>query len=357
MFKGKYSILKQFIFSLLAVFTVSAAGLLLHGIMGYKMVGFIQLLLISILALSFEILPVLASAFISALLWNYLFIPPRFNFYIEKSEDIIFFLMYFVIAGIHTALTFKIRKAEKQAAEKEEKEKTIKLYNTLINSISHELKTPISSLMIGIDSLKNASPSMSENDKKLLINELEIASIRLNRQVENLLNVSRLESGFLKIKTDWCDLNELIRNLINKYFSSVKTHIISFIPNERMPLLKLDHGLIEIAIHNILLNSVQHTPDGSTITIKIDFIAGFCKIYIADNGKGFQYNEIDFIFDKFYRGSHSFSGGTGLGLSIAKGYTEAHNGTIKVNNIDTGGAKFTISIPTSSTYINQLKNE
>ena len=324
---------------------------------GYKMVGFIQLLLISILALSFEILPVLASAFISAILWDYLFIPPRFQFYIEKSEDIIFFLIYFIIAGIHTALTFKIRKAEKQAAEKEEKEKTIKLYNTLINSISHELKTPISSLMIGIDSLKNTGPSSSESDKKLLINELEIASVRLNRQVENLLNVSRLDSGFLKIKTDWCDLNELIHNLINKYFSSVKSHTITFVPNEKLPLLKLDHGLIEIAIHNILLNSVQHTPDGSTITIKVEYIAGFCKIYIADNGKGFQYNEIDFIFDKFYRGSHSYSGGTGLGLSIAKGYTEAHNGTIKVNNIDTGGAKFTISIPTNSTYINQLKNE
>jgi K+-sensing histidine kinase KdpD len=123
-FKGKYSILKQFTISLIAVLAVSAAGLLLHGIVGYKMVGFIQLLLISILALSFEILPVLASAFISALLWNYLFIPPRFNFEIDNSEDIIFFLMYFVIAGVHTALTFKIRKAEKQAAEKEEKEKT-----------------------------------------------------------------------------------------------------------------------------------------------------------------------------------------------------------------------------------------
>lgn len=357
MFKEKLSILKQFTISLFAVFTISAAGILLHGMVGYKMVGFLQLLVISILALSFEILPVLASAFISALLWNYLFIPPRFQFNIENNEDIIFFMMYFIIAGIHTALTFKIRKAEKKAAEKEEKEKTIKLYNTLINSISHELKTPISSLMIGIDSLKNLENTSSENDKKTLINELEIASVRLNRQVENLLNVSRLESGFLKIKTDWCDLNELIQNLINKYFSSIKSHTIFFISNNKMPLLKLDHGLIEIAIHNIILNSVQHTPEGSTILIKIDYIAGFCKIYISDNGKGFQYNEIDFIFDKFYRGSHSFSGGTGLGLSIAKGYTEAHNGTIKVNNIDTGGAKFTISIPTQSTYINQLKNE
>ncbi len=357
MFKGKFSILKQFVISLIAVAAVSGAGLLLHGIVGYKMVGFIQLLLISILALSFEILPVLASAFISALLWNYLFIPPRFNFHIENTEDIIFFMMYFIIAGVHTALTFKIRKAEKQAAEKEEKEKTIKLYNTLINSISHELKTPISSLLIGIDSLKNDSHKQDETDRKMLINELEIAAVRLNRQVENLLNVSRLESGFLKIKADWCDLNELIQNLINKYFSHIKSHHINFVSNDKLPLLKLDHGLIEIVIHNIVLNSVQHTPEGSEITIKTDYIANFCKIYIADNGKGFQYNEIDFIFEKFYRGSHSYSGGTGLGLSIAKGYTEAHNGTIKVNNIDTGGAKFTISIPTQGSFINHLKNE
>ncbi len=340
-----------------AVVAISVLGLFINDIAGYQVVGFIQLLLISILAIRFDIWPVLASTVISATLWNFLFIPPRYTFHIGSTEDIIFFLMYFIIASVHTALTFKIRKAEKHAAEQEEKEKTIKLYNTFINSISHELKTPIATVLMVVDALKTEANNAPNQNKIELVNELEIASIRLNRQVENLLNMSRLESGFLKIKLDWCDVNELIHNLIKKHFSAVKTHSITFTENDKMPLVKLDQGLIEIVIHNIILNSIQHTPAGSTIVIRIDYFAGACKIFISDNGQGFQYNEIDFIFEKFYRGSQSYSGGTGLGLSIAKGYIEAHNGTIKVNNIETGGAKFTISIPSQSSYINQLKNE
>lgn len=342
---------------MIAVAAISVLGLFINDMVGYKVVGFIQLLLISILAMRFDILPVLVSIIISAFLWNYLFIPPRFVFLNNSTEDSIFFLVYFIIASLHISLTFKIRKAEKKAAEQEEKEKTIKLYNTFINSISHELKTPIATVLMVVDALKEETKNTPNQNKIELVNELEIASVRLNRQVENLLNMSRLESGFLKIKLDWCDVNELIYNLIKKHFSAIKTHTITFTNNEKMPLVKLDQGLIEIVIHNIVLNSIQHTPTDSIINIRIDYFAGACKIYISDNGKGFQYNEIDFIFEKFYRGSHSYSGGTGLGLSIAKGYIEAHNGNIKVNNIESGGAKFTISIPSQSSYINQLKNE
>lgn len=350
-------IFKQFAISLTSVLLTFIACYFLNPIIGYKTNAFILMLLISVLAMLLDVMPVLVSALVSSLVWNYFFIPPIGSFKIDKYEDNILFLMYFVIVLVHVVLTSKIRKARKMASEKEEKEKTIVLYNTLINSLSHELKTPVATILMAVDSLKSDNPNISKEQRKDLINEMEIASLRLNRQVENLLNMSRLENGFLNIKSDWCDLNEMIGSLIKRSFSHIDTHAIHYEANEKLPLVRLDRGLMEIAIQNIILNCIQHNAPGTKVEIKADFAAGYCRITIADNGKGFPFGEIDFVFDRFYRGKDTKGGGTGLGLSIAKGYVEAHNGSIKVNNIEGGGAKFTIRFPAQSSYANQLKNE
>ncbi len=348
---------KQFLISILSIIITFIICYFINPIIGYKTTAFILMLLISILAMLVDVWPVLFSALVSSLAWNYFFIPPIGSFKIDKYEDSILFLMYFVIVMVHIVLTNKIRKARKMVSEKEEKEKTILLYNTLINSLSHELKTPVATILMAVESLKSDNPNIDKSQRMDLLNELEISSLRLNKQVENLLNMSRLESGFLRIKADWCDLNEMIGSLVDKSFGHIKTHTIHFHSNEKLPLLKLDRGLMEIAIQNILINCLQHNAPGTVVDIKTDYTSDICRIIISDNGKGFPYGEIDFVFDRFYRGKDSKSGGTGLGLSIAKGYVEAHNGSIKVNNIEGGGAKFTIRFPAQSSYINQLKNE
>ncbi len=99
---------------------------------------------VSFIAMSFEILPVLVAAVLSAVIWNFFFIPPVYTFHINNAEDVSLFSFYFFIALVNTVLTFNIREAEKKARDKEEKENTIKLYNTLLNSLSHELRTPVS---------------------------------------------------------------------------------------------------------------------------------------------------------------------------------------------------------------------
>ena len=151
-------------------------------------------MVVSVLAMLFDILPVLITAILSALVWNYFFIPPIGTFHIGKPEDVLIFLMYFVIAMINTVLTFKIRQFEKKARDKEEKENTIRLYDTLLNSLSHELRTPISAIIGSVDTLEENNKRLSEENRKLLISEIKIAGLRLNRQVENLLSISRLEA-------------------------------------------------------------------------------------------------------------------------------------------------------------------
>jgi two-component system sensor histidine kinase KdpD len=252
-------------------------------------------------------------------------------------------------------LTFKIREAEKKAREKEEKEKELELYDTLLNSLSHELRTPISAILGSVDVLKGGTNDVSAQNHAELLTEIEIAATRLNRQVENILNMSRLESGMLKPKLDWTDMDEIINNAIQKL--SPENHQFIYQNNENLPLFKLDSGLTGEIVYNLLHNAVQYTPAGSCIEIEVRHEDEACKITVADNGKGFSVEEIPLVFDKFYRIPNSRTGGSGLGLSIVKGFAEAQSGTVQLENNSFGGATFTVIIPAEASYLNNLKNE
>jgi len=353
----KQTKLWQHIVSVVLVLLVSGACYISSGLIGYKMVALILLMTVSIVAMLFDILPVLVAAILSALIWNYFFIPPIFTLHINNAEDWLMFLLYFSIVLISAVSTFKIREAEKKARDKEEKENTIKLYNTLLNSLSHELRTPISAIIGAVDTLKENKSKLSEKLQNELLTEIDKASMRLNRQVENLLNMSRLETGMLKPKLDWCDLNELIHFIIQKNLMDGFTQTITFKPNENLPFFKLDSGLIEQALQNLLHNAIQYTPKYAIIKIEAKYEQESCIVSIIDNGPGFPESEIKLVFDKFYRLPNSKTGGSGLGLSIVKGFVEALGGQITLQNNITGGAMFTIVIPCETSFINNLKNE
>lgn len=305
----------------------------------------------------FDIIPVVMTAVLSGLLLNYFFIHPLYTFHIDTSEDVLLFFVYLFIALVNAVLTFNIREAEQKARDKEEKEKTIQLYTTLLNSLSHELRTPIATIISAIDTLKDSNCKLSTANQTVLLEEIDKASIRLDRQVENLLNMSRLETGMLQLNRDWCDINELIFTVIQKTKALVEEHTIIFNPDEQVPLVKLDSGIIQEVLQNLINNAILYTPTNSIITIEAKIEQDTCIITVSDNGPGFPVEKIALVFDKFYRIPNSKTGGSGLGLSIVKGFTEAHNGTIHLKNLPNSGAAFTITLPTPTSYINQLKNE
>nr|WP_255554110.1 ATP-binding protein [Mesonia aestuariivivens] len=326
-------------------------------LVGYRAVALILLLVVSVNAILFEIFPVMLSALLSALIWNFFFIPPILNWQIATAEDVLMFFMYFVIAFINAVLTYQIRKFERKEREQKEREKSIKLYNSLLNSLSHELRTPISTIIGAIDTIKDNPTKLSDHNRNELYSEIEIASFRLNRQVENLLSMSRLEAGFIQPKIDWCDLNELVFSAIKDNENDAKDHKIVFTPKENMPLVKIDSGLTEQILFNLIHNAIQHTPKNTTIIIQLDDNLTHCFIEVIDNGKGFPKNEIEYVFDKFYRLNKSATGGTGLGLSIVKGFTEAMNGIIFLENRKEGGANFTLKIPCEFSKNKNSENE
>jgi two-component system sensor histidine kinase KdpD len=273
------------------ILCISIICFLASDLLGYKVVALLLLMSVSLLAMLFDIFPVLLAATLSALIWDFFFIPPRFTFNISATDDILLFAMYFIIAMLNAVLTFKIRQMESKIALKEEKERTLKLYDSLLNSLSHELRTPIATIIGATDLLNENADKLTETNKKELVTEISLAGLRLNEQVENLLNMSRLQAGMLQTKQNYCEMNELIYKVVQKFeqkheliitenldlislenLENKNKHIINIAIPPNFPLIKLDDGLLEQVLYNLLNNALQYTPKGSFIDILLSLV-------------------------------------------------------------------------------------
>ena len=345
----------QYLFVIITIVITTLSLYLVKPILGYKIIAFIYLLIVSVKAMFLDFRSTLLAAFLSALLWNFIFIPPTFTFLISEPEDLLMFIMFFMVALVNIVFQYRIRKIENEKRLDEEKERTLKLYTTFLNSLSHELRTPIATIIGSIDTIKTNKEKISESNYDLLLNEIEIAGNRLNHQVENMLNMSRLEAGMLRLKSDWCDINELVYLLIENQFQGNTRIIFNDKPN--FPLCKIDIGITEQILSNLIRNSLQYNENDKKVTIDIETTSDKLIFFIEDNGKGVSSEHLPNLFTKFYRVPNSQSGGTGLGLSIVKGFVESMNGTITIENKISGGLKFKIEIPTEMTYLNNINNE
>mgnify|MGYP004701585095 CR=1 FL=1 len=188
-----------------------------------------------------------------------------------------------------------------------------------------------------------------------LCQEIFTASLRLNRLIENLLNISRLESGHISVRLDWCDINDLFNKVTDDLKDDLRPFSLRVHIPEDMPMVKIDFGLMEQVLYNIIFNSTQYAPAASLIGLTADYTDGELIIVVTDKGPGLPESELKNVFKKFFRVDGSKTGGLGLGLSIGKGFVEAHNGQISVDNSDEGGAVFTIRIPSGKPDIRSFK--
>ncbi|MBK9989316.1 MAG: sensor histidine kinase KdpD [Verrucomicrobia bacterium] len=229
---------------------------------------------------------------------------------------------------------------EKLLAESE------KLHRTLIDSVSHELRTPLSVITATIENLGSAEGEQRER----FVNEARIAARRLNRLVGNLLDQTRLESGALKPRLDWCDAHDLANAAADSVRDFLEGHPFEITIPEDMPPIRADFTLMEQSLANLLLNASLHTPAATSVWLMAGIESGGRRAFftVADNGPGFPPAMRERLFKKFVRGDAARAGGLGLGLSIVRGFVVAQQGEIVVGENPGGGAVFTIYLPHSS---------
>lgn len=220
-----------------------------------------------------------------------------------------------------------------------------RLYTTLLNSISHELRTPLATITGASSSLLDPLTGRDESIRTELMNNIQSAAERLNRLVENLLDMSRLESGRLTLKPEWCDIGDIIGVAVGRLKSSLVTRQVNITIAPDLPLIRVNFGLIEQALVNILDNICRYTPENTPVTIEANRRRNTLQIRLMDRGPGIPPEDLERIFVKFYRLPGSITGGTGLGLSIARGLVEAHGGTLRAENNPDGGLSFVLNFP------------
>jgi two-component system sensor histidine kinase KdpD len=166
--------------------------------------------------------------------------------------------------------------------------------------------------------------------------------------------MSRIESGRISLRLDWYDVNDLFHRVTQSLKQELQPYrLVTSVPDE-MPLVRIDFALMEHVLINLLLNSSQHSKQGSDLKLEASHENGELIIRVSDSGPGFPGKSLPHLFDKFFRVEGSPAGGLGLGLSIVKGIVDVHKGTVKAENLETGGAMFTVAIPSELPQMNQI---
>lgn len=236
--------------------------------------------------------------------------------------------------------------AAEQSAMLKESER---LYTTLLNSISHELRTPIAAIIGAASSLMDTQTRANEAARIELSGNIQAAAERLNRLVENLLDMSRLESGKLQLKRDWCDVGEIISAAIKHLEHDLIGRPLTINVAPQIPLIQADFVLLEQVLVNLLDNACHYTPTGTAVAIAARQDGKWVEISIRDFGEGIPETDVERVFGKFYRVPGTSTGGTGLGLSISRGLVEAHGGTLTARNAPESGAEFIVRLPSENT--------
>jgi two-component system sensor histidine kinase KdpD len=245
----------------------------------------------------------------------------------------------------------RVRLAE-QARQGELLQVTEKLQSALLNSISHDLRTPLVSITGALTSLRDGGNGVTDETRKILVETACEEADRLNRLVGNLLSMTRLEGGAIQLLTIPSEMEDLIGAALEQIKDRLGDRPVLIRVSEDFPLVPVDFALLVQVLVNVIENAMKYSPADAPIEIEVRQSNGTARITIADQGIGIPAEDLDRVFDKFYRVRNPDNiSGTGLGLSICRGIVEAHQGRITAGNRPGGGTIITIDLPLQSSSI------
>lgn len=226
-----------------------------------------------------------------------------------------------------------------------------RLRTAILDSVSHELRTPLATVIGSATALLEGEHLFSREDRMDLLATIQGGALRMNRLVSNLLGMIKLESGMLKLRKKWCDIEGLIGVVLQqmKDFQQQRKLLVHIA--DHVPLILGDEVLLEQVLVNVVSNAIKYSPDGSEVSIDVHAEAAAVIISVRDRGAGIEESDQEQIFDKFYRGDKTkHVPGTGLGLAICKGIVELHDGTIQAAPVAAQGTMITIRLPLNEEY-------
>lgn len=255
-------------------------------------------------------------------------------------------LQTFYAFANQAALAVEQANLVEQARKAELLQATETLQTALLNSISHDLRTPLVSITGALSSLREESLNINEEDRSNLLETAYGEAERLNRLVGNLLNMTRLEANAIHLRLEPCDIQDVIGSALDQLEERLDKKPIMVNLPEVLPMVLLDFVLVEQVLVNVIDNAIKYSPKDTQIDIDVTQTDKEITIQVSDRGIGIPKEDLDRVFDKFYRVSRPENViGTGLGLAICKGIVETIGGKISATNREGGGTVITITFP------------
>lgn len=332
--------------STLVVGIAFCAAYFIHQFLPVTNLSLVFLLPVLFTGVRYGLWPSVYTVFLSFALYTFFFTEPRYTFSVNNYDDISMLLFYLLVAGVTGSMAIRLKKQIEalqaaihhnnemaQAVEESRIQiETEKLRAALLSSISHDLRTPLSSVIGSATTLLYMDAQLTTSNRTELTQNILQESERLNRFVQNLLDMTKLGYGNLEPKREWCgDIRDVLGRAAGRLQRELSNFRLEYIINDEVSNFYADPVLFEQMIFNILENSTKYAPEHSRIDIVLEKIKGSAVLKIIDQGPGIPVSDQPKVFDMFYRSKSGDSkvAGTGLGLAICRGLVKVHGGKIK----------------------------
>jgi len=235
---------------------------------------------------------------------------------------------------------------QERATQAEVLQRTDVLKTALLNAVSHDLRTPLASIIASAGSLRQQDVDWTDAERESFAADILEEATRLSRIVTNLLDLSRVESGTLRPDRGWYDLSALVDDVVGRLRALAAGHDLRVSVPDDLPPIPLDYVEIDEVLSNLVENALRHTPAGTRVEIAARITDGHVVVEVGDNGPGIAPESLPHLFDRLSVAPRA-KGGIGLGLAVARGLVEAHGGSITAQRRGGGGTIFTFTLPLS----------
>ncbi|EKN4602797.1 DUF4118 domain-containing protein [Vibrio parahaemolyticus] len=319
-----------FLFSAIVIVGAVVASWLLDQLFG-STAAVLLILQLAVVVVAFQCSSrfAYAAAVIEALSFNFFFTTPRYSLQMFRPEDIFNLVVFMVVAFITSTFADLYRRQQGEL-------KQTKLQNSILLSVSHDLRTPLATIIGTLTTLNEYMPKLNGLERKELLDSATSESHRLHQYIENLLQATKLQHGTLKITKKDESIADIVRDAVSRlpnYTEKVSMNI-----DDSVGHLSVSRSLIEQAIFNVLDNAMRFSPENEPVEVSLSKQGSSCVIDVRDMGIGIKAEDAEKIFSLFYSGANNKSAdsGTGMGLAVAKGIITAHQGEIQSMPVSEG---------------------
>lgn len=309
-------------------------------------VAMVYVLGVALVALRHPRGPAIAAALAGIVALDWFFVPPQGAFSVNDAQYLFTFTVMLALALLISRLVENARRQAREQAALAIAAEGERIRNTLLASISHDLRTPLAVLTGASSSLAERGESMLPAEREAIARSLYARAREMSEQVEKVLDMTRLDAGAITPERDWVSLPEIVAALLDQWRPALARHRVMVEVPPDLPLLRADAALLAKALGNLLENVARHTPAEVVVRIRAVRRAGDIVISVEDYGDGLRSEQLERVFAKFHDDAPERGhGGLGLGLAICRSIVRLHGGATWAERLDGGGIAFRISLP------------